>query len=381
MNLYVDVPRAPATSSRLTRSQVAQKIGSHSNGYPRPTGVLVPRALADLYPTLADSTQSRRQRGRDVVLRIERSLRRLPPAVLERAMPHPSTVLSALPIEDRTRSVLDRLLPLIAKEPTWTVERYLRIPQFGARCLVDLLAACEERALDAGPGKAARTLVDAGADSARTVVPFTPVDLGRLDDIARLLARLLPISGAELGRVLVDEGVASAPVALAHLIAVYRGLDRPIPFRMVMCGGMEIAVAADNHGFAATVTSTAVRLVSHWGLSTVDSLINRVAVLRSAPANRAFACRLLVALPRLRWLDDAMEWFSFLGDRSRLARAIAKMFAVARRVSIRDLRRALEKGRARGPELPTPVLERYLEDIAGCQIEDGLVSIGQPARG
>ena len=382
MNLYVEVPRGPEASPRLTRSQLAQKLGAGKNGYPRPGGVLLPRALAVVCRSLSATSPDRRQRGREIVLCVARSQRCLPPALLDHEMPHPSAVLHTLPIEDRTRGVLDRLLPLIAKEPFWTVARYLRIPKFGARCLVDLLAAHEETPRGESAGgdlpRAGATSPTSSGDAGRTVVPFTSIDLGRLDDIARLLGQLLPISGPELGPLLVEEGLASAPVTLEHLAGVYRRMDRPLPFRLVTCGGTEIAVASDNPGFAATVAATAVRLVSHWGLSTVASLVERVGVLRSAPTSRSLACRLLVALPRLRWLDGAMEWFSFVGDRSRLARGIAKVFAVADRVSMRELRVALGKGQPRAPRVPTVVLERYLSEIAGCEIESGGVRVRVP---
>jgi hypothetical protein len=367
MKLYIDVPRSPGAASSLTRAQVAQKLGAGTNGYPRPTGVIVPQSLAQICcSSLLPSTMDRRQCGREVVLRVSRSMRRLTPDFLSLEMPHPSAVLRTLPIEDRTRGVLDRLLPVLAKEPAWTVGRYLRIPQFGARCLVDLLAAYEETARSTASAELSPEPVAAG-------VIAVGIDTGRLDDISRLLPSLLPMSSAELVRLLVDEGLATVDLTLEHLAEVYRGLDRQPPFRVVECGGIDIALGNDTNGFSATVVAAAVRLVSHWGLSSVASLVERVGVLRSAPTSRAFVCRVLVALPRLRWLDSTMKWFSFLGDRSRLARGIARVFAVARSVPFHELRRALGRGRARDQAVPGGVLTRYLSDVAHCQIDGDLV--------
>jgi hypothetical protein len=376
MKLYIDVPRFPDAAPRLTRAQLTQKLGAGTNAYPRPAGVIIPRALSNICRSLSSLDLARKQYGREVVDRVARSLRHLTPDLLELEMPHPSTVLRTLPVEDRTRGVLDRLLPVLSDEPIWSVGRYLRIPKFGARCLVDLLAACEETIGGTATTRGGSGPIAAGQRS-RIVVPFTPVDLGRLDDIALLLRRLLPMSGSELARLLVDEGLATAKVTLEHLAGVYLRMDRRPPFRAIAFGGIEIALGGDTNGFAATVAATAVRLVSHWGLSTVASVVDRVGVLRSAPTSRGFVCRLLVALPRLRWLDSTMEWFSFLGDRSRLARGVARIFAVARRVPFHDLRRALGKGQARAPEVPGNVLTRYLSDVAQCQIDAGRVVSGQ----
>jgi hypothetical protein len=315
------------------------------------------------------SSDDRKQCGREIVLLVARAQRCLPRAVIDLEMPHPSTVLHALPIEDRTRGVLDRLLPLISREPLWTVGRYLRIPHFGARCLVDLLAAQEESAAHLDLSRAIVPGSPAALESDGGVVPLTGVDFGRLDDIARVLEQSMPIAGADLGRLLIQEGLATERVTLGHLASAYRRLGRPAPFLVITCDGLEIAVARSNHGFAATVTATAARLISQCGLSTVASLVRRVGMHRSAATSRSLVCRLLVALPRLRWLDAAMEWFSFLGDRSHLARRITKVFAVADRVPIRELRAALRKGQPRALRVPATVLERYLCEIAGCAIE------------
>ena len=148
MELHMEFPAVPLAPSLLNRSQLAQKIGARDNDYPRPRGVLVPRALGEIYPRHLEPDVDRQDRrkhvGRDVVMQTSRALRSLGRDLLDLPMPHPSVALRSLAIENRTRSVIDRLLPLIAKEPHWTVGRYLQIPSFGARCLVDMLAACEE---------------------------------------------------------------------------------------------------------------------------------------------------------------------------------------------------------------------------------------------
>jgi hypothetical protein len=158
MNVFLAVPRdreiPSETPVRLSRSQLVQKIGARGF-YPRARGVLIPRPLLGicrqaqlddvgaLAPMLS-SVENRRDLGRAVVSAVAKAFRRFPEEILDLEMPHPSTVLRSLAVEDRTRNALDRLLPLIEKESTWTVARYLEIPKFGARCLVDLLAAREE---------------------------------------------------------------------------------------------------------------------------------------------------------------------------------------------------------------------------------------------
>lgn len=297
MNLHMEVSAATHIApSLLNRSQLAQKIGARDNDYPRPRGVLVPRALLGIYseppsPTLTHP-DVRKHVGRDVVSHTARALRSVGCDLLNLPMPHPTAALRSLAIENRTRSVIERLLPLIAKEPHWTVGRYLQIPSFGARCLVDLLAASEE----------------AIAAAAETPAPVNTTD--------------------------------------ALLLSV-----------------------ADSRSFSSTVTATAARLVSFWGLATVRSVIERVRAVKGLDTSKAMVCRLLVGLPQLRWLDDKMDWFSFTGDASRLARAVDKVFAVCDRIDLAELRRALDRGRPRADRVPRSVLERYLSEIADVEID------------
>ncbi len=292
MELRMAFPAAPLAPPLLNRSQLAQKIGARDSDYPRPRGVLVPRALGELYARPPSPTLDRKHIGRDVVLQTSRALRSLGRDLLDLPMPHPTVALRSLALENRTRSVIDRVLPLIAKEPRWTVGRYLQLPSFGARCLVDLLAACEEA--DASPDQ--------------TPAPVTACD------------SIWP-------------------------------------------------TAANGHGFSATVIATAARLVSFWGLATVQSVIDRVRLVKAFDTSKPMVCRLLVALPQLRWLDDDMDWFSFAGDGSRLARAVGQVFAVCDRIALGELRCALDKGRPRADRVPRRVLERYLSEVAGVEID------------
>jgi hypothetical protein len=301
MDPHMEFSAAPLAPPLLNRSQLAQKIGARDNDYPRPHGVLVPRALEEICTRplipIKDRKALRKDVGRDVVTQTSRALRSLGRELLELPMLHPSVALRSLALENRTRNVIDRLLPLIAREPHWTVGRYLGIPSFGARCLVDMLAACEE----------------ANASPEQMPAPM----------VTTMTA-------------------AAGPIGLS---------------------------VEDRRGFTATVTATAARLVSFWGLATVQSIIDRVRLVKAFDASKPMVCRLLVGLAQLRWLDGEMEWFSFSGDGSRLARAVGQVFAVCDRIDLPELRTALDKGRPRAEHVPRSVLERYLSEIAGIELD------------
>ena len=87
-----------------------------------------------------------RRIGLLVVDRVQTRLRALPDEVLDAPLPAPGAALATLPLERRTVNTLRRADAASTKEAPWTIRRYLAIPRFGGRALVDLLAALEVHA-------------------------------------------------------------------------------------------------------------------------------------------------------------------------------------------------------------------------------------------
>jgi hypothetical protein len=91
-------------------------------------------------------------------------------------------------------------------------------------------------------------------------------------------------------------------------------------------------------------------------------------------------------MPRLfGWLDDRKTWFSLVGEPSPLATAVTTVADRRRRSSTRaELVATLARRHAAVAEAPAPVFDRYLTEIAGCEITDGRVhapkSTGGPRR-
>jgi len=367
MSVFVPVSRLPVAPGRLGRSELAYKIGgADERRFPRT--VLVPRLVAALCGELVAARQqrmptgeSRLRLGRSVVRAVTKGLRALTGGVLEIEMPHPRLALGSLAMEDRTRNVLERLLPVIGRQAHWTVERYLAIPGFGARCLVDLLAAKQEW--------------EEADDGARSLAPRSGSGLlaATTGEITALLAAHLPLRGAEVGTLLVRHRVTTAPLTLRALAELYASAGETAPFQIIHRDGVEIAVATGSRGLATMVAAAAVRLVALAGVATADMVAERVRVLARADVTTAMVKRLLIALPRQRWLDDRMEWFSLTGDRSPLRQAIDKVFAVNDRVDPVELRAALEKisGERR---VPPEILDAYLSAIADCELAARAVS-------
>ena len=365
MSVFVSVSRLPVAPGRLGRSELAYKIGgADERRFPRT--VLVPRLVAGLCGELVVARQQRMpsgeprlRLGRAVVRAVTKGLRGLTGGILKVEMPHPRLALGSLAMEDRTRNVLERLLPVIGREAHWTVERYLAIPGFGARCLVDLLAAKEE--------------VEAAGEHQPAPRSGPGVLAATTDEITALLVTLLPLRGAEVGTLLVQHRVVTAPLTLRALAELYAAAGQTVPFQIIHRDGVEIAVPTGSRGLATLVAAAAVRLVALGGVATAEMVAERVRVMARAEVTAAMVKRLLIALPRLRWLDDHMEWFSLTGDRSPMRQAIAKVFAVHDRVDRSELRAALEKVSG-ARHLPPEILDAYLSAVADCELDSRAVN-------
>jgi hypothetical protein len=191
----------------------------------------------------------------------------------------------------------------------------------------------------------------------------------------RVVGRL-PVSAQRLEELLRGEGLARPPRNLAQLARLCRVQAGRVPFRVVRCGGMEIAVARAEHA----VATSALRLVRHWGLVSVQAVMDRARALTTEPVTAPTAFAVLDALLRTRWLGADRRWFSFLDPHGQLETSLGKIFSIAPRVRLDELRAALAKGLPGAQHAPTEALGRYLVDLGRCTI-DGVFVRRAPAAG
>ena len=339
--------------------------------YPRPGGVVIPPELArfcagvvvpprgltagnDAAVELANSA------ARLVVQRMARTTYTLPRSLLELRLPSPAVVLQTYGIDDRTRRVLARAAPLTATK-SWTLAEYLELPRFGPFCRVDLLAARAEAATEPLASAGRKLLVPK-----REVTTATGAAALPLDELSSRLMRAMPLAGDQVPRLLDHEG--SAPT-VRELARAYRSAGRTVPFRVIRHGGCEVVVAPSVRNVARTVLVAATQFISWWGLTTVQQIVTRTQLRAASSVSAGFAARVLGSFPKVVWLDQSREWFSFRGSSSALLRAIRDAFAAADRVELPSLGKALVREKALLAKLPAGVWERYLSTVAGCTIE------------
>jgi hypothetical protein len=143
----------------------------------------------------------------------------------------------------------------------------------------------------------------------------------------------------------------------------------------VRFGDQEIAVAQNEHRAAALVVRAALHMVQHWGIVSVDAVVERARALGSNVAVDArLATRLLNAASGTRWLDwPDRRWFSFAAPASQLDITIRKILAVATSVRVERLREGLTKAVPALADAPHGVVEQYLRQIVRCAVDGGMV--------
>ena len=333
---------------------------ARSTAYPRAGGVIVPKSLVRVgVPAEAGAT------GATTWLR--RSLRHLPDQLLETPFPDPGTILAAWRLAARTQGALARIGET---RDVWRLRDYAHRPRMGATAILDLLAAREENE----HRHATRTPIAPVLAKGRLAPCFDLVD--RTDELAAIFREHLPARPKDLADLLVKCGLTTRPPGVDDLARAFRARGLPVPFRVVRRLGGTVLVCSGSLASSEALLGAASELVFHWGVCTLDTVVERLRSLSAPAMTPKTAARLLSALPRFRWLDEPSNWFSFAGYMGRVGTAIRKIFSAVELVTLDDLARALGKRVKVLANAPRAAIEAYLVRIAGCEIRDGLVRAG-----
>jgi hypothetical protein len=288
--------------------------------------------------------------GMAVVDRVQTRLQGLPGHLLDAPLPDPATALT-FRIERRTANTLRRAIEDGAQGP-WTLKRYLNLPRFGGRAVVDLLAAAE---------------ANGGGANAREIVAE------RISDRAlTIIARHLPISERRVNEDLAACG-APTPFDLRDLMRSTVGRGQIALFHVLEIGGARIALRLSQLSAARTAYRVAARSIQSWGATTVESVAALVDPVPGTESTESFVEQVLVDLPAFRWIDRSNRWFWFVGRPNPLLDDLRRILSVTSRLPVARVWSALFHVRPGGaPALET--LGRICRELPGARIADGDLS-------
>jgi hypothetical protein len=337
---------------------------SRPAAYPRSYGVLVPRVL--ILAGCPASTPALRPQvvAKQTAAWLVRSRRSFSNGLLDLPFPSPEVILRDWRVGRRTQGALARITKAPSSPTGWRFRDYLNVPRLGSSSVIDLLAAHEEH--------------EQSSSEANAATVTAPIDhlSSNLDEIAAAITVALPCRPDTLSAALAATRLAPRTIRLDQIARAFHDNDRPPPFRVVRRATATLVVGRTAVTSTETLVSEAGKFIFHWGICTVGILLKRLRSLRSGGMNPVAATRILAALPRVRWLDEASEWFSMVGFNSRVQIAIAKIFGVVDRIPIRELTLGLAKRLKILLEVPEPAMERYLCEVAHCRVEGRWVRPG-----
>jgi hypothetical protein len=303
-----------------------------------------------------------------VVDRIQTRVHALPTITRNHPLPDPWTAVK-LPIERRTANTIRKGMHAGAAAGPWTVGRYLALPRFGGRALVDLLAAIE-----------ARSDLTAGLEAA---VPEALAGSGNfaseraLDAALSLITQRLPISEGQANAELVRGGLVDGPVDLGLLSRTAVRLGRNAPFHIIEMGGTRMVVRLADVTTARASYRIAIRAVQGWGTATIRAVASQLRLVVHAVVAAPFVEQLLVGTTGFRWLDRQQGWFWFAQGRNPLVDDLRKIFSVATRLAPARLWAALFRNR-QGPPASAEAIRQLCLAVPGTRVADDMVTIDRP---
>jgi hypothetical protein len=247
-----------------------------------------------------------------VIDRAQSRLQQLPKSVLSTPLPDPGTALS-YSLERRTINTLERTVMSDEIGGPWTLGRYVSLPRFGGRAVVDLLSAVE-----AHEGPLARR---------------ASLQTGRqLEQEVAFVVRNLPISEPRVQASTRENGVMeSAKIDLSRLARSWVQRGHAVPFRLVAIGGVRIAVDPGQATAARSAYRTAARAVAFGGSASILEIATQLASAPGAPVDAAFIERLFSNLVTFRWVDRSAGVFWFAGTTTPFSASVRKSLLKARR--------------------------------------------------
>jgi hypothetical protein len=191
----------------------------------------------------------------------------------------------------------------------------------------------------------------------------------------RLLARALeviaasaPCAAGDAARELVRLGVAASPLPPAKVAELAGVLGLPVRFSVADLEGGSCVVAPGQEAALTGLAQRIRRAVASAGAVALPAV--------APPLDAGLAARLVGDLPGLRWLDKANGWFRIdTGQRPRLAERARDLLSVTGPLPVAELRSCLCKpGRQRHPVPPPGVLLELFREAPYLHVEGGTVA-------
>jgi hypothetical protein len=184
---------------------------------------------------------------------------------------------------------------------------------------------------------------------------------------------LLPIPSPDAHSRLLDGRLVKGDFSPRSIETAARIFRRPVPF--VETNGF--LLPPGNWPPSQVVTTIALRLVEHWGATTVSEVESQLSE-NGFDVERRLLEMYLLTLDGFAWLDQENEWFWAKSSRNRLLNQIEKIVSVAGSIELSELRAGVGRHhRTKGFRPPREVLASLCQN-SGAYSRVGDMIVGGP---
>jgi hypothetical protein len=198
------------------------------------------------------------------------------------------------------------------------------------------------------------------------------IDIPWLEKASNKIAELVPASSSEIEFELSRAGITKGSFRLSGILSALRIISGVVPFATNTLNGVELVTSASQSTLPRRVLQVARRIAAARGCCNLGEVTEEIEKEHRAACSDEFVAAVLQMDPGYRPLDD--EWFWFVDQsRNRLLYQLAKIFAVAPRIRLGELRTALSRNhQMAGFSPPRRVLGNLVAQLPNCKVEDGL---------
>jgi len=215
-----------------------------------------------------------------------------------------------------------------------------------------------------------RQIVTASSEWLTTARPALPT----LDRAITLVADCMPAAAGEIEAELRFQRLTSGLFRLEGIVAAAQLLGRQVPFSITEVEGERLVHAPDIPSVD-RIVRTARRVIFHWGMATLSSVVAEVSKAESRLCDRKLVESALGCLRGFHWLDQSADWFWLSSERNnRVLNRMRKILSVANPIHISELRAGIVRDyRMRGFSPPKRVLLEFCRQAPGLSVNNETV--------
>ncbi len=165
------------------------------------------------------------------------------------------------------------------------------------------------------------------------------------DKAINLIFNRVPCSDQELRQELRENGVCRGDFSIEGIVATALVLGKPLTIFTGGKGFSNVWLREGDGNIAKKVLSLAKKMMSTFGLVTFDFLVDEIDRLEGVKITKGFVQTIVEVQPQFRILDLVSGWFWFHTNRNRLLNVLRKIFSVADRVHVSEVRLAIQRFR------------------------------------